>query len=304
MTLLFSACRSIGWPHLVDDIANFAKKPNLTALIPDIKGVDPDDAFSSVPYEKGFSLIYYIEQIVSRHRQPSLEKHMHLRAIQPLVLLQHTRSPHPFLADAWPGLSDPRVVIPALFPLPHVQVGAPAFEAFAKHYFSTYKKGTVTSADFKRTLLAYFKDDARLTSLPWDDLFYKPGLPPKPQYDTSLAQQAEALADKWYGSRQGQGEIKFSLNCMCFLSYSVRHGSLITCARCRYVATSVSKELQDSAAVFNAWPTVQKQVRAPIESHCLQSLSGQKNGHLLESLPVSRLLPVSACVCRSSWSVC
>lgn len=75
MTLLVSACRSIGWPHLVDDIANFAKKPNLTALIPDIKGVDPDDAFSSVPYEKGFSLIYYIEQIVSRHRQSSLENH-------------------------------------------------------------------------------------------------------------------------------------------------------------------------------------------------------------------------------------
>lgn len=89
MTLLVSACRSIGWPHLVDDIANFAKKPNLTALIPDIKGVDPDDAFSSVPYEKGFSLIYYIEQIVSRHRQSSLKKHMQLRAIQPSVLLWH-----------------------------------------------------------------------------------------------------------------------------------------------------------------------------------------------------------------------
>ena len=42
----------------------FEKAPGLTALVPDLTNVDPDDAFSSVPYEKGFSLLVMIEQLV------------------------------------------------------------------------------------------------------------------------------------------------------------------------------------------------------------------------------------------------
>lgn len=30
--------------------------------MPDLKEVDPDDAFSSIPYEKGSSLLMYLEQ--------------------------------------------------------------------------------------------------------------------------------------------------------------------------------------------------------------------------------------------------
>ena len=33
-----------------------------TMLVPDLKGVDPDDAFSIVPYEKGSALLMYLEQ--------------------------------------------------------------------------------------------------------------------------------------------------------------------------------------------------------------------------------------------------
>ena len=36
-------------------------------------------------------------------------------------------------------------------------MGTPEFEAFAKHYVETYKFQTVTSADFKATLLDFFK---------------------------------------------------------------------------------------------------------------------------------------------------
>lgn len=33
-----------------------------TRLIPDLKGgVDPDDVFSKVPYEKGFWFLYYLQ---------------------------------------------------------------------------------------------------------------------------------------------------------------------------------------------------------------------------------------------------
>ena len=36
----------------------------LTCLIPDLSGIDPDDAFSSVPYEKGHTFLWYLEQLV------------------------------------------------------------------------------------------------------------------------------------------------------------------------------------------------------------------------------------------------
>ncbi|KAJ9599849.1 hypothetical protein L9F63_009889 [Diploptera punctata] len=35
----------------------------LTCLVPDLKGVDPDDAFSVVPYEKGHTFLYYLEEL-------------------------------------------------------------------------------------------------------------------------------------------------------------------------------------------------------------------------------------------------
>ena len=35
-----------------------------TKLVPDMVGIDPDDAFSTVPYEKGHTLLYYLETLV------------------------------------------------------------------------------------------------------------------------------------------------------------------------------------------------------------------------------------------------
>lgn len=36
----------------------------LTCLVADLKGVDPDDAFSLVPYEKGQTFLRYLESVV------------------------------------------------------------------------------------------------------------------------------------------------------------------------------------------------------------------------------------------------
>lgn len=36
--------------------------PPYTHLVPIVRDVDPDDVFSSVPYEKGSSLLMYLEQ--------------------------------------------------------------------------------------------------------------------------------------------------------------------------------------------------------------------------------------------------
>lgn len=52
-----------GWKHLKDDIELVSHE--FTSLVwPLIKGVDPDDAFSSVPYEKGYSLLRFLEALV------------------------------------------------------------------------------------------------------------------------------------------------------------------------------------------------------------------------------------------------
>ena len=54
----------LGWKSLVDDVEVFGPTNQLTALIPKLEGVDPDDSFSSVPYEKGSSFLYYIESLL------------------------------------------------------------------------------------------------------------------------------------------------------------------------------------------------------------------------------------------------
>ena len=49
-----------GWKHLQDTIAqDFPAGDPLTCLVPCLQGIDPDDAFSSVPYEKGHTLLWW-----------------------------------------------------------------------------------------------------------------------------------------------------------------------------------------------------------------------------------------------------
>lgn len=42
----------------------FGANNPLTNLVPSLQEVDPDDAFSSVPYEKGFALLYHLEELM------------------------------------------------------------------------------------------------------------------------------------------------------------------------------------------------------------------------------------------------
>ena len=58
----------IGWKALTDSINNFGEDHEFTKLIVDLKGKDPDDAFSSIPYEKGFTFLYYLEKLVGKDK--------------------------------------------------------------------------------------------------------------------------------------------------------------------------------------------------------------------------------------------
>ncbi|PVD24845.1 hypothetical protein C0Q70_15331 [Pomacea canaliculata] len=57
---------SEGWKALQETINQLykANEPQYTRLIPDLRGVDPDEAFSIVPYEKGCALLFYLEDLL------------------------------------------------------------------------------------------------------------------------------------------------------------------------------------------------------------------------------------------------
>jgi len=53
-----------GYNHLLDDIGNMPE--TFQRMIPVLEDEDPDDAFSTVPYEKGFNLLYNLEKRVGK----------------------------------------------------------------------------------------------------------------------------------------------------------------------------------------------------------------------------------------------
>jgi len=48
----------------MDSVSKFGADSPLTKLVVTFKDADPDDAFSSVPYEKGSCFLFYLEQLV------------------------------------------------------------------------------------------------------------------------------------------------------------------------------------------------------------------------------------------------
>jgi len=57
-----------GRNDLLAAFKNFGEKQEFTKLKTDLSGMDPDEVFSSVPYEKGFLLLVAVERAVGRER--------------------------------------------------------------------------------------------------------------------------------------------------------------------------------------------------------------------------------------------
>ncbi|KAI7791939.1 leukotriene A-4 hydrolase isoform X1 [Triplophysa rosa] len=53
-----------GWKELQESVNQFGANSGLTNLVPNLDEVDTDEAFSSVPYEKGFALLYHLEELM------------------------------------------------------------------------------------------------------------------------------------------------------------------------------------------------------------------------------------------------
>ncbi len=62
---------AIGRHDLDVALRRFTQRPQLTKLRNDLAGVDPDDAFSTVPYEKGYLLLRKLEETAGRARWDS-----------------------------------------------------------------------------------------------------------------------------------------------------------------------------------------------------------------------------------------
>ena len=145
----------IGWKELVESVEQLGDQHEFTKLVPEIReDQDPDDAWSRVPYEKGFALVFHLENLVGREH----------------------------------------------------------FDQFIVHYFSTFARCSIDSEEFKTCVLEFFdskgEDVARkVHHVDWDAWYYQPGLPPKPDFDTTLVDECHALADKWLA--RGQKQARF-----------------------------------------------------------------------------------------------
>ncbi|KAH9503588.1 Leukotriene A-4 hydrolase [Bulinus truncatus] len=135
-----------GWKALEEAVKTLTKAGNIayTKLVPDLNGVDPDDAFSIVPYEKGFALLYSLETLLG---------------------------------------------------------GPGVFEPFLKAYITHFKYKSISTKEWKQYLFQYFssdEDQKKLANFAWDTWLYATGLPPyEPNYDVSLAEPSNQLAQKW-----------------------------------------------------------------------------------------------------------
>lgn len=137
----------IGWNDLSESINAMSDANRFSRLLQDLGSqIDPDEAFSSVPYEKGFHLLFHLES----------------------------------------------------------KLGGPgAFDPFVKHYFGKFAKRSLDTYQFLDTLYEFYQDRREiLDSVDWETWLYKPGMPPKPKFDTSLADSVYELAGRWFGAAQ------------------------------------------------------------------------------------------------------
>lgn len=82
-------------------------------------------------------------------------------------------------------------------------VGRQNFDKFIPYYFKKWSRKSLDSFEFKDTFLEFFSTPEyadlkdKLAGIDWEGRFYTRGLPPKPEFDTSLIDVAYKLADQW-----------------------------------------------------------------------------------------------------------
>lgn len=181
----------IGSKALNDALKQYENVPKYQRLIIEFEtGEDPDDAYSSIPYEKGANFIL--------HLGPYNSCHFHVSSLTNVCLLERTLG------------------------------GLDAFLPYVRDYVNTFMGQSITTEQWKSHLYGYYKEHGgeekvkALDSVDWNvscfplsfgyahrliylaqAWFYGEGLtlPVKMEYDMTLAKQAYALAEQWDASR-------------------------------------------------------------------------------------------------------
>lgn len=82
-------------------------------------------------------------------------------------------------------------------------VGRKNFDKFIPYYFNKWANKSLDSFEFKNTFLEFFSQPeyanlkSKLAEIDWEGRFYDQGMPPKPDFDTSLIDECYKLAEKW-----------------------------------------------------------------------------------------------------------
>jgi len=131
----------IGWEDLKASVQLYGEDHPFTCLQVTLGDADPDDAFSSVPYEKGFTFLCYLEKLIG---------------------------------------------------------GPQIMEEYLKAHCRQFRFKSISTNDFKSFFLSWCKEkgvsDEILNTIDWDTWLYKPGMPPTPEFDTSLADEVTKAA--------------------------------------------------------------------------------------------------------------
>lgn len=191
----FNLSAESGWSHLKDDIALFGADHPFTCLVCPLGEGDPDDSFSSVPYEKGFNLLYMLECIVGSENFEAFAKEY----------LQRFK---------------------------YSTVTSDAFRLFFLEYFATPLSPAKDSRLVKNVPKINEAQMEKIVALDWQDLFHSPGMPKfTPLFSNPLSDAAHTLGQKWIStgsSKRTAADIKgWSVQqILIFLDALLEHASV------------------------------------------------------------------------------
>lgn len=121
-------------------------------MVVDLSGIDPDDAFSTCPYEKGHTFLFTLEKLFGASKT-ILFKYYYTIILVCKIFIESKRNIKSNYFSA-------------------------KFDVFFKSYIDKFKYKSVSTDDFKSYLLDYFKEDSATSSINWDLWLFTCGMPP------------------------------------------------------------------------------------------------------------------------------
>jgi hypothetical protein len=168
-----------------------------TKLVPDLTGVDPDDAFSSVPYEKGFYLLYHLRSLVGKERFACFA-HDYIQTFK-----FRSITAEDFKQYCLAYFAEGRFALPRIGhrgPVPLHDGNTDAFDPADIPALSAAPVGGVPPAGVGAEAAAAAAAEGidLATAVDWDTWFFGVGAPPvKNTYDSSERVAVNAHAEDW-----------------------------------------------------------------------------------------------------------